>query len=214
MYQLGINAACAFVRTALDELTTVEEIGFLVDADAVNLQRIVENCIVEAVVRTHQNAIPLLIDGEKGEKGVDFDAELQDDGSTKITMLQDTLRVASVKATGSPVVCTFVAEDSPQGRMQENKFTRGVYDDPRVVLVKSWSDDYRPVLRFYTAQQGAEFAVEYIPYPVITDSMVGISPRLEYAVLNEITAMVLDSVNEHQKASIYRAKSLAIMEGK
>ena len=216
MYQLGVNAACAFVRTALDELTTVEEIGFLVDADAVNLQRIVENCIVEAVVRTHQNALPLLIDGVEGVDGVDFDAKYENDGSVTITMLQDTLRIASVRTSDpiSPVVCTLVAEDSPKGRMQMSKYTRGVYDDPCVVLAKVWNDTYQSILRYYSVDGKPEIYVEYIPYPVITDSMVNISARLEYAVLNEIVAMVLDSVNEHQKAALYRAKSQAIMEGK
>lgn len=216
MYQLGVNATCAFVRTALDELTTVEEIGFLVDADAVNLQRIVENCIVEAVVKTHLNAIPLLIDGVEGKEGVDFNAKYEEDGSVTITMIQDTLRIASVYTSDpiSPVVCSLVAEDSPQGRMQLSKHTRGVYDDPCVVLAKVWSDAYRPILRYYSVNDKPHMYVEYIPYPIVTDSMVNISPRLEYAVLNEVVAMVLDSVNEHQKASLYRAKSQAIMEGK
>mgnify|MGYP003302881589 FL=1 len=44
--------------------------------------------------------------------------------------------------------------------------------------------------------------------------MIDICPQLEYAVLNELTAIVLDSVNQHEKASLYRAKAQAIMEGR
>lgn len=213
MYQLGVNAACTFVRTTLDELTTVEETGFLVDADAVNLQRIVENCLVEAVVRTHQNAIPLLIDGEILEDD-DLKVEYETDKSITIELLKDTLRIASVSVEGCPVVSTLISEDSPEGRMQLNPYTRGVADDPRVVLAKVWKEDYQPILRFYSAEGTPKVKVEYIPYPIIENASVKISPRLEYAVLNELVAMVLDSVNEHNKATLYRAKSQAIMEGK
>ena len=112
MFQLSINSATSFVRTALDELTTVEEIGQLVDADAVNLQRLVVNTIVEAVVKTHQGAASVLVDGLKGVAGVDFNAELDDNGVITITLLQATLRVASIQAGDSPVVLTDIVPEN------------------------------------------------------------------------------------------------------
>lgn len=218
MFQLSINSATSFVRTALDELTTVEEIGQLVDADAVNLQRLVVNTIVEAVVKTHQGAASVLVDGLKGVMGVDFNAELDDNGVITITMLQDTLRVASIQAGDSPVVLTdIVPENSAEGRKQQNIYVRGVADDPRVVLQKRWSMSYKPILKYYSTEmpQCPKIHLEYIPYPYVgEDGMIDICPQLEYAVLNELTALVLDSVNQHEKASLYRAKAQAIMEGR
>lgn len=217
MYQLSINSATSFVRTALDELATVEEIGMLVDADAVNLQRLVVNSIVEAVVRTHQGASSLLIDGKKGVLDEDYTAELGENGVIKITMLQDTLRVASIQAADSPVVLTdIVPEDSAEGRKQLNRYVRGVSDDPRVVLQKRWSEPYRPIMKYYSTEKDTcpAISLEYVPYPVLEEAVISVSPQLEYAVLNELTAMVLDSVNQHDKAALYRAKSQAIMEGK
>ena len=217
MYQLSIISATAFVRTALDELTTVEETGMLVDADAVNLQRLVVNSIVEAVVKTHQGALSVLIDGNIGVQGEDYTAELDDNGVITITMLQDTLRVASVQAADSPVVLTdIVPEDSAEGRKQLNKYVRGVSDDPRVVLQKRWSGPYRPIMKYYSTEEDTcpAISLEYVPYPVLEEAVISISPQLEYAVLNELVAMVLDSVNQHEKAALYRAKSQAIMEGK
>lgn len=217
MYQLSIISATAFVRTALDELTTVEETGMLVDADAVNLQRLVVNSIVEAVVKTHQGALSVLIDGNIGVQGEDYTAELDDNGVITITMLQDTLRVASVQAADSPVVLTdIVPEDSAEGRKQLNEYVRGVSDDPRVVLQKRWSDPYRPIMKYYSTEEDTcpAISLEYVPYPVLEEAVISISPQLEYAVLNELVAMVLDSVNQHDKAALYRAKSQAIMEGK
>ena len=230
MYQLSINSATSFVRTALDELTTVEEIGMLVDADAVNLQRLVVNSICEAVVKTHMGASPSMISGivatvskakeeeanPEAEEDPVFSTEL-DSGVVTITMLKDTLRVVSVQAEDSPVVvCNIYPEHSAEGRKQLNKYVRGVSDDPRVVMQKRWSDTYKPILKYYSTEQTTcpEITLEYIPYPVLQDAMVDVSPQLEYAVLNELVAMVLDSVKEHDKAALYRAKSTAIMEGK
>lgn len=231
MYQLSINSATSFVRTALDELTTVEEIGMLVDADAVNLQRLVVNSICEAVVKTHMGASPSMISGivatvpkaeeeanPEAEEDPVFSTELDPvSGVVTITMLTDTLRVVSVQAEDSPVVvCNIYPEHSAEGRKQLNKYVRGVSDDPRVVMQKRWSDTYKPILKYYSTEQTTcpEITLEYIPYPVLQDAMVDVSPQLEYAVLNELVAMVLDSVKEHDKAALYRAKSIAIMEGK
>lgn len=216
MYQLSISSATSFVRTALDELATVEEIGMLVDVDAVNLQRLVSNSIIEAVVKTHQGAISVLIDGETGISGEDFTAELGDNGVITITMLKDTLRVASLQAGDSSVVVSdLVPENSAEGRKQLNKYVRGVSDDPRVVLQKRWSEPYRPVMKYYSTQEQTcpEMTLEYVPYPFLDESVVLICHQLEYAVLNELTAMILDSVKEQDKAAIYRAKSQAIMKG-
>lgn len=217
MYQLSIISAASFVRTALDELETVEEIGLMVDADAVNLQRLVVNSIVEAVVKTHQGAASVLVDGNIGVLGEDYTAELEDNGVIVITMLQDTLRVASVQAGDSPVVLTdIVPENSAEGRKQQNKYVRGVPDDPRLVLQKRWSEPYRPVMKYYSTEEDAcpDIILEYIPYPILNEAVIDICPQLEYAVLNELTAMILDSVNQHEKAALYRAKAQAIMEGK
>lgn len=231
MYQLSINSATSFVRTALDELTTVEEIGMLVDADAVNLQRLVVNSICEAVVKTHMGASPSMISGivatvSKAEEKANPEAEEDPVFSTEldptsgvvtITMLKDTLRVVSVQAEDSPVVvCNIYPEHSAEGRKQLNKYVRGVSDDPRVVMQKRWSDTYKPILKYYSTELKTcpEITLEYIPYPVLQDAMVDVSPQLEYAVLNELVAMVLDSVKEHDKAALYRAKATAIMEGK
>ena len=234
MYQLSIISATSFARTALDELETVEEIGLLVDADAVNLHRIVSNSICEAVVTTHKGAAPHLLSGivetvnpkaeedapetedyPEEEEEPAFSAELQE-GVVTITMLKDTLRVVSVNAADSLVVVgNIYPELSAEGRKQLSKYVRGVADDPRVIMQQRWSDTYRPVLKYYstTATACPGMTVEYIPYPQIKEDVVEISHQLEYAVLNELVAMILDSVKEHQKAALYRAKSQAIMKG-
>lgn len=237
MYQLSITSATSFVRTVLDELETVEEVGILVDADAVNLRRLVVNSIVETVADTHLGASPSVLSGivatvkaeaEEDEEPTEqeeadgaeesvFEASLdKTSGVVTINMLQDTLRVVSVQAGDSQVVvCNIYPEHSPEGRKQLNKYVRGVSDDPRVIMQKRWSDTYKPILKYYSTEQDTcpEITLEYIPYPALNEDIVLVSQQLEYAVLNELAAKVLDSVNQHEKAALYRAKSQAIMKG-
>ena len=215
MFQLSISAACAYVRRVLDELTSVEEIGMLVSPDAVDIHRLVEGAIVEAAVKIHSLAPSLMLDGVRGVAQEDYDVSVNNKIIT-LRMLKDTVRIVSVQASDSAfVVSDLIPEDSAEGRKQLNMYVRGVPDDPRVVLAKEWNGDHRPVLRYYTTEASQpEVALYYVPYPRIEETIVEICPRLEYAVLNELAAMVLDSLNEHDKASLYREKAVKYMEVK
>lgn len=205
MIQLSVSAACSYVRKELDELVSVEEIGMIASPDALDLHRLVERAMEEAVTKIHNSAPAYLLDGVVGKKGEDFSVSAQG-GVVTITMLKDTLRMLSVLQEDSNIVVTeFIPEDSPEGRMQLNEYTRGVPDDPRVVMCKIKADNYKPILKYYTGESD-EVSVSYVPQPVLEESIVSICPRLEYAVLNEITAMVLDCLNEKDTAATYRTK--------
>ena len=216
MYQLSVQAAHAYVRRVLDELVSTEDIGMLASLDSVDLHKQVEGFLVEAAVRVHEKAPSMLLEGERAIIGKDYDASLND-GVITIIMLKDTIRMASIKvADSSMVVSDLIPEDSAEGRKQLNKYARGAYDDPRVVLSKQWSADHRPIFKYYSTEQDSlpEIFLEYIPYPSMCESVVAIAPRLEYAVLNELAAMVLDAISEHDKATLYRTKAKEYMEGK
>lgn len=215
MYQLEISAAFQFVQSVLDELTNTDEAVDLA-ADTTDIEKLVENALVEAVITTHMGALAVLVDGVVGEDGADYDSALSEDGVVTITMQTDALRIVSVQAEDSPVVLTdIVPENSAEGRKQLNRYVRGVSDDPRVVLQKRWSEPYKPVMKYYSTKEETcpVMTVEYIPYPVLDEGAVLVCPKLEYAVLNEVAAMVLDALNESQKATIYRAKAKSMMGG-
>lgn len=187
----------------------------LVSPDAVDLHKLVENSIIEAAVKIHNLAPSVMIDGIKGVAGTDYELELNDSVIT-IKMKKDVIRIASVQASDSEVVVSdLIPEDSAEGRKQLNEYVRGVPDDPRLVLAKMWEGDYRPKLKYYATQaKEPQVELHYVPYPEVEETIILICPKLEYAVLNEIAAMVLDILNEHEKADIYRQKALAFMEGK
>lgn len=214
MKQLEVSTAYQFVQNVLDELTNTGEAVDLA-TDTTDIEKLVEGALVEAVITTHMGALAVLVDGVVGEDGADYDSAMED-GVVTITMQTDALRIVSVQAAdSSEVVVDIHPENSPEARKQLNKHTRGVYDDPAVVMCKRREEDYKPVLKYYSTEMDKcpEMTVEYIPYPVLDEGAVKVCPKLEYAVLNEVAAMVLDSVKESQKATIYRAKAKSMMGG-
>lgn len=217
MYPLTVKAAHAYTRRAIDELTSTEEIGMLIEPDSVNLHRLVEGFLVEAVVKTHTMAPTLALEGEDAKQDEDYSVELED-GVVTISMLTPILRVLSVKCSDSDYILSdLIPENSAEGRKQLNKFVRGTYDDPRLVLLKKGNGDHKPRMKYYTTTEtdveNVSFDIEYIPYPELVEGVVMIAPRMEYAVLNQIVAMVLDSYRESELADRFRAKAKEYMEG-
>lgn len=222
MFQLGISAACAYVRKSLDELTSVEDIGLIASPDAIDLHKIVEDSIVEAAVRVHERANVLMMEGEVATKDTGYKASQNTKDKTIVEIAfnkgHEAVRIVSLKASDSSYVITeLIPEDSAEGRKQLDANVRGTYDDPRAVLLKKWTNDHCPEIRYYSAASDSklpEFTIEYVPYPIINEQMIKVCSRLQYAVLNELTAMVMDSLSLHERAALHREKANNIMEGK
>lgn len=216
MYPLTVKAAYSYVRKAIDELTSTEDIGMLIEPDSIDLHRLVEGFIVEAVIKAYSLASTLSLEGELAVQGEDYTLELKD-GVVTITMLTSTSRVLSVKCVDSEyVVSDLIPENSAEGRKQLNRFVRGTYDDPRLVLLKKWNGDHKPRMNYYTTTKtdikDVSFDIEYLPYPELVEGVVEIAPRVEYVVLNLIVAMVLDSYKESELAERFRVKAKEYLE--
>ena len=215
MYQLTVKAAVAYVRRAIDELMSAEEIGHLVEPDAVDLHRLVEGAMVEAAVKAYSLAPVILLEGEAAAEGKDYNLELKDKVVT-ISMLTPTAKILSVKCADSDIIVSDMApENSADGRKQLHKYIRGTYDDPRLVLLKQWHGDHMPRMRYYTTEltkDNLSFEIEYLRYPELVDGYVSIAPRMEYVILNLLVASVLHSIREHDNAEIYHKKALEYLE--
>jgi hypothetical protein len=215
MYQLSVDAALAHVRRAIDELISVEEIGLLIsDQDALNLHKMVAGHMEEAVMNIYSIAPVLMLNGKTAVEGEEYTLSLND-GVATIQMNVPTARVLSLKCSDSDyVVFDLIPEDSAEGRKQLDKYVRGTYDDPRLVLQKVWAGDYLPILRYYsTKEANPKFEIEYLPYPILESGVIEIPKRVEYAVLNNIVAHVLDSYKEFEVADRFRAKAKDALAG-
>ena len=182
----------------------------LVEIDELDTMKLTEGYIVEAVLKAHKDAPAHIVEGLVGMVGEDYsvDFDENDKSVATIKMLQPTARLASLKASDSHVVVVDpIAESSPIARMQNNKYVRGTYDDPKLIVKSVWKQAYCPEYAYYSVMSDkATFKVEYIPYPELMGGSVQISSKLKYAVLTLLVAMVLDALSYPDKANIYKAK--------
>lgn len=216
MYQLSVDSALAHVRKSLDELISAEEIGLLMEPDALNLHKLVAGHMVEAVMNVYSVAPALMLNGKKAKDDNEYDVVYHNDVAT-ITMKVPTAKVLNLKCSDSEYVLSdLIPENSAEGRKQLNQYTRGTYDDPRLVLQTQWAGDFLPILKYYSfkdAFSDVSFDIEYLPYPVLEDGVVEIPQKVEYAVLNTIVAHVLDSYKEFEVADRFRAKAKDALAG-
>lgn len=217
MFPLTVKGALAYVRKAIDELTSVEDIGMLVSPDAVNLHRLVEGCMVEAVLKTYAQAPAESMEGVVAEEESDYKLIGLKDGVVTISFETPIARMLSLRCVDSEIIVSdLVPENSAEARKQLNKYVRGTFDDPRVVLQKVWNGDNMPILEYYTTtKEGLDevsFDIEVLPYPALVEGVVQIAARMEFPVLNNIVALVLDSYAQTELADRFRAKAKEYME--
>lgn len=217
MFPLTVKGALAYVRKAIDELTSVEDIGMLVSPDAVNLHRLVEGCMVEAVLKTYAQAPAESMEGVVAEEESDYKLIGLKDGVVTISFETPIARMLSLRCVDSEIIISdLVPENSAEARKQLNKYVRGTFDDPRVVLQKVWNGDNMPILKYYTTtKEGLDevsFDIEVLPYPALVEGVVQIAARMEFPVLNNIVALVLDSYAQTELADRFRAKAKEYME--
>lgn len=216
MLTLGIDKAHTYILQVLDELKGLE--GML-ETDELDTMKLVKGFIAEAIVKAHKDAPAYLIDGSEAKQKPYDEKEISEnetydfrvtvaDGVANIVMLQESARLASLKASDSPVVVSdYATEDSPIGRMQNNRYVRGTWDDPRLIIKRNWEDTRKPEYLYYSVKgDKPTFTLEYVPYPQEASASFYVADKLEYAVLNLLASMVLNALSYADKAAIYLAK--------
>lgn len=204
MRALSLDKAHNYVIQALDEIKSLGG-GVMLGEDELDTMKLVKGYIIEAVLKSHKDAPSHLLDGVTERA---FTATINNDHSVEIVMNQESARLVSLIASDSLIVVTdYAIEESPIGRMQNNPYVRGTYDDPRLIVKRVWANDRKPEYIYYSVlSKGATFILEYIPYPKVENDSVKISDKMKYAVLNLLVAMVLDALSLHDKATLYRNK--------
>lgn len=218
MAMVTIGEAVQFVRTRLDEVAADSSDNLAAEIDDTNLELTVERLLPESVEYVHRTA-PRELVAPVAETLTDLTtgvtAEfLASDNSVDITFASSlhVMRILSFRAWDSPYVVTQpVDEDSPVGRMQQDRWVHGRPDSP-VLVLRAEARNGNPHLRYHSLsaaerEEGQKaFSMDYVPYPEIvtegTASGYETSDALRASVLNDLTGRVM-TVYGWQQAQAY-----------
>lgn len=219
---LTINEAKTFVRARLDELSQTSSDMLLDSVDDRNLGRTVEEMLPEAITAVHLAAPASLIDNadeytEGSSANITYsvtdkilDIAFTSGGDTNI------LRFVSFKCSDGIRISRVFEEDSPEARMQNDPFIRGMADEPVIVRIGDSTLNH-PHYKYYTTESptaDVSFSLYALSVPVVTERTEAqggdyyeVSSRLKYETLNYLTAMVLIAYGQGDKAHFFFTKA-------
>lgn len=206
MKEVTVSDAIGHVRRCLDELEPNGSAMMGADMDNAAIDIITAKCLPEAIEYIHRSAPLTVLDGLTAGRE---DMEVTVEGLVvTVRMLVEIDRLLYIKSSDSEhMVTSAVEEDSPYARMQLNRYTRGTFDNPAVVLVRTESSGLMPSYRYYSLKEqdpAPVFSVGYIPHQgnqhqqsyMVADAAVNM---MKY----QLTGMVLSSYGEYERAKIY-----------
>ena len=211
---LYISEAIAFVRARLDEISQSASDMVVDTVDDRNLDMTVEKLLPEAIEDVHIAAPASLLEGSVFSSGnAGPFSKSQEDGIIDIDFRSpaqgsfDVLRLVWFKCSGGILTSTTFPEDSPEGRIQLNKYIQGQPDEP-VIVRQADGADFRPHYKYYTTKQDdADFSICVFPVPAkATDTTGGyffVSSQLKTTTLNRLTAKVLIAYGDAQRAQAF-----------
>ena len=211
---LYISEAVAFVRARLDEIAQSDSdmVGDTVDDR--NLDSTVEKLLPDAIEDVHLVAPASLLEGHVFSSGgtVPFSHAQAQDGVIDVDFRDqdpgfDVLRLVWFKCSDGILTSTTFPEDSPEGRIQLNKYIQGQPDEP-VIVRQADSTDFRPHYKYYTTKETeASFGISVFPVPKKETDTTGkyffVSAQLKTTTLNRLTAKVLIAYGDTQRAQAF-----------
>lgn len=199
---LSLSAAVVkeIVRKNLDELNENYS-DVLGDTDSEDLDTIIVKSIAQAANHVHEIAPQDMLEG----KFVVGSVAGADGVSTFEITDNDYLRLVRCKPAGSSVYLrTAYNEDSPQGRMQLNPYTKATSDNPCLIVRQGTST----TLDLYGAV-GSGSSLEYVPIVKPGDiTSVDISTPLVDRFIDQLTGMVLLILGETDKAQAFIQRAM------
>ena len=216
MTEISVAEVIKGVRKNLDEIGLNESVMYNTeDTDNDSLDKTIKMTIAQAINEVHLAAPSYMLEGVSfRSSGLDY-SEF-DDGVLTFSFHEPFLRLVAMKAMDSRIVITdLIPEASAQGREQLNRYVRGTYQRP--VLVMAAGRSAYPEFRYYSLKDGSfadnpEGAIdrfEYIPKQTFSEGATEylISPDLRMAVLDYLTGMVLAIFGEGDKAKYFFDKA-------
>lgn len=202
---MQVSSAIAFVRARMDEIAFEQGDMIPVAQDDRNLDNTIGQLLPEAVQVVVLASPAHLLESDSVETQSAIAS-----GPVDMSVDDDFLRMVYMKASDSDVFVTNpVPFNSPEARMQANPYTKGTPDAPVVVLTPL---NAGAKFTYYSLGEAGSVELAYISKPEIVSHAIFCPVRLEEAVLNELTAMVLETYNDqrsqlfHQKVTAYLAQ--------
>lgn len=212
---IGLHEMRMSVRKRMDELRP-NEAGFeCVDADSIDLDRVIDGCLVEAVSYVHANAPAHRI----GNDSLLLASSLVSckEGSDVVEIrIPNLLRFVSLKSKDSDIVVTgWHEEGETVARMQGNPYVKGTFQRPVLVRLSSASGHGEAALKYFSLKEPVsdkkegdmpfEF-VRYLPMPEIDKAgdCIEICPLLKEAVFNYLTGLVLNIYGDGRAENFFK----------
>lgn len=215
MVTLTTADAITLVRKNLDEQDPNGSVMYDADnsyGDNASLDDIIRRTLPEAINAVNLAAPVQLLEG----KSVTAAAPSISDGVLSFSLPSGSkfLRLVAFQAADSPIVVTDVLpEASPEGRKQINRYIRGRYDRPRLVLLQGRHTE--PAFRYYTLRSNISASSAISQLYIVQEQFYSsdatgyeISRRLRQNIINWLTAMVMETYSD-QRSQIYYQKAQA-----
>lgn len=196
------------VRALLDETAENDADFILTDKDSTELNAIIDEVALLSVRNVHLGAPYWMLDGETVSETDLKDFKVGDDLVATLSLPKEFLRLVKVKLPSwSAPVTKVITEDSPEYRMQANKYMRGTAAKPVCALVLL-ANDTRGLELYSATETDDEVSLIILKEPVWSaDGEINICPRLENAIIAQITGQTLLALGENERAQTYLSLS-------
>lgn len=188
-----INEIVDAVRVKLDEIGLNESEMMDEDADNANLDTVIRSCISEAYKMVSLMADVAMIEGkDNSNASLTIDSNLVG----KVAVPSDFIRLVGVRLSSwSSSKSTAVSEDSPEYRMQSNKWVCGSPSQPVVALVNGKNGR---ALELYKASSTGDTLRSFVYVPSVPDSAtsIEISEQLSSAFIYFVAGLTMVTFRE------------------
>lgn len=215
---LTLSAAKTFVRSRKDELGFSDSDMLADSLDDRNLGRTVEECLPEAISYIHMFAPTALVEGSIIDENTTSGPSVSiADGVLDVDFTGTNflvMRMLSFRGGNSNITLPkYYEEDSPQARMQNDRYVKGAPDEPMLIRCAD-SLGQKPHFKYYSLnanESTPRFRMTYVSVPQISGTgdaaYYEISPLLDLAILNYLTSLVCAAYSEFDKAKHFAEKA-------
>ena len=209
MKTIDIKKIIDDVRIKLDEIGMNE--SEMIDSleDNINLDMVIKSCIPSAYLFICENADASMLEGKSGNVTL----SVKEDMVGEIDLPSDFIRLLNVRLSSwYSSFSKIITEDSPEYRMQSNKWLCGSPECPVVAIVHKAG---KRKLELYKAasKEDSLDAFVYIPMADISNESIEISEQVYEAFVYYIAGLTLITFREESASNMFTiAKGLLNIE--